>query len=244
MSNHRYKVLNGPAEKRLDEIADQSIDCCFTSPPPFGQGAGEGLGSYKSIMEYGGFLFTILSKCHAKLKNTGSLFLHMANQYDTQTGFMDSLPQEMVIALRRSGWHFMRELIWHRTEQLTNSFYKTWRNDVEHIYWFVKSSDYYFVNTICGGSSNIVHGDTCIVDAPVIFEPCKLCKGHDIIFPDVVIEKCILNTTPAGGIVLDPLCGLAATTGVVALNHGLRFIGIELDTEKAIQAIQRLKKVS
>ena len=40
----------------------------------------------------------------------------------------------------------------------------------------------------------------------------------------------MLSSTNEGDIVLDPFCG-SGTTGAVALRHGRRFIGIDMDTE-------------
>ena len=54
--------------------------------------------------------------------------------------------------------------------------------------------------------------------------------SHFATFPPTLIEPCILAGAPEGGIVLDPFSG-AGTTGMVALRHGRRFIGIELKSE-------------
>jgi DNA modification methylase len=40
----------------------------------------------------------------------------------------------------------------------------------------------------------------------------------------------MLAGCPEGGVVLDPFSG-AATTGIVAVQHGRRYIGIELNPE-------------
>ena len=41
------------------------------------------------------------------------------------------------------------------------------------------------------------------------------------------------------GVVLDPFCG-SGTTGVVALRHGWKFIGIELNGEYVAMAKRRI----
>ena len=55
-------------------------------------------------------------------------------------------------------------------------------------------------------------------------------KGHVCTFPEKLVEHCILPTTEKGDIILDPYLG-AGTTAIVALKHGRRFIGIEIDPE-------------
>jgi DNA modification methylase len=68
-------------------------------------------------------------------------------------------------------------------------------------------------------------------------------KGaHFATFPPDLIEPCILAGCPESGIVLDPFFG-AGTTGLVALQHGRNYIGIELNTEYIEIARQRLDGV-
>jgi DNA modification methylase len=56
-------------------------------------------------------------------------------------------------------------------------------------------------------------------------------KGsHVAVYPPKLIEPCILAGCPNGGIVLDPFSG-AGTTGVVAIQNGKQYIGIELNPE-------------
>ena len=54
--------------------------------------------------------------------------------------------------------------------------------------------------------------------------------GHVCTFPEKLVENCILPTTETGDTVLDPYLG-SGTTAVVAIKHGRRFIGIEIDPE-------------
>jgi len=66
-------------------------------------------------------------------------------------------------------------------------------------------------------------------------------KGaHFAVFPQKLIEPCVLAGCPKGGTVFDPFCG-AGTTGLVALDHGRNFIGIELNPEYADLAQKRIE---
>lgn len=65
-------------------------------------------------------------------------------------------------------------------------------------------------------------------------------KGaHFAVFPQKLVEPCILAGSPEGGTVLDPFTG-SGTTGVVAKKHGRNFIGIELNPEYRDMAIARI----
>ena len=56
-------------------------------------------------------------------------------------------------------------------------------------------------------------------------------KGaHFAVFPPDLIQPCILAGCPKDGIVLDPFFG-AGTTGLVAVQEGRNYIGIELNSE-------------
>ena len=65
-------------------------------------------------------------------------------------------------------------------------------------------------------------------------------EAHFATFPPKLIEPCILAGCPVDGIVLDPFCG-SGTTGMVALRHGRRFIGIELNAEYVDMAHRRIQ---
>jgi DNA modification methylase len=66
-------------------------------------------------------------------------------------------------------------------------------------------------------------------------------KGaHFATFPPELIEPCILAGTRPGDSVLDPFSG-AGTTGLVALQHGRRYIGIDINPEYHRLAMDRLQ---
>jgi DNA modification methylase len=65
-------------------------------------------------------------------------------------------------------------------------------------------------------------------------------KGaHFATFPPDLIEPCVLAGAPEGGLVLDPFTG-SGTTGMVAVKHGRRFVGCELNPEYAAMAEGRI----
>ncbi|OFZ54944.1 MAG: hypothetical protein A2428_02950 [Bdellovibrionales bacterium RIFOXYC1_FULL_54_43] len=64
--------------------------------------------------------------------------------------------------------------------------------------------------------------------------------AHFATFPPKLVEPCVLAGTPPGGLVLDPFAG-AGTTGLVALKHGRRFLGIELNPQYVELAKKRIE---
>ncbi|MCM1224964.1 MAG: site-specific DNA-methyltransferase, partial [Lachnospiraceae bacterium] len=65
---------------------------------------------------------------------------------------------------------------------------------------------------------------------------------HFAMFPEKLIEPCILAGSRAGGIVLDPFFG-SGTTGAVAKRLGREYIGIDLNERYCIKAQERIDKV-
>lgn len=65
-------------------------------------------------------------------------------------------------------------------------------------------------------------------------------EAHFATYPPDLIEPCILAGSNPGDKVLDPFFG-AGTTGLVAENHGRRYVGIELNLEYVQIAQKRLK---
>jgi DNA modification methylase len=68
-------------------------------------------------------------------------------------------------------------------------------------------------------------------------------EAHFAVFPEALVEPCILAGCPVGGTVLDPFLG-SGTTGLVAVRHGREWIGIELNPEYAKIAERRISEES
>jgi site-specific DNA-methyltransferase (adenine-specific) len=67
----------------------------------------------------------------------------------------------------------------------------------------------------------------------------KFRDAHFAVFPEQLIEPCILAGSSEGGIVLDPFFG-AGTVGLVSMKKGRKFIGIELNEDYCKIAIKRI----
>jgi site-specific DNA-methyltransferase (adenine-specific) len=67
----------------------------------------------------------------------------------------------------------------------------------------------------------------------------KFRDAHFAVFPEKLVELCVLAGSPPGGVVLDPFIG-SGTTAVVAQHLGRKFIGIEINPEYCRMARERL----
>lgn len=66
--------------------------------------------------------------------------------------------------------------------------------------------------------------------------------AHFAVFPEKLVEPCILAGCPTDGVVLDPFAG-SGTTGVVAKRLHRRFIGIEINPDYQKMAIARITTI-
>lgn len=60
--------------------------------------------------------------------------------------------------------------------------------------------------------------------------------------PKELLLRCILSSTNEGDIVLDPFCG-SGTTGLVAIEHNRKFIGIEVEENYLELTMNRLQQL-
>lgn len=70
----------------------------------------------------------------------------------------------------------------------------------------------------------------------------KFRDAHFAVFPEKLIEPCIIAGTPKGGVVLDPFFG-TGTTGYVARRLSRRYVGLEINDEYVDMAKKRLNTV-
>ena len=64
--------------------------------------------------------------------------------------------------------------------------------------------------------------------------------AHFATFPPKIIEPCVLAGSRPGDTILDPFNG-SGTTGIVALKHGRKYIGCEINPEYVALTMPRLE---
>lgn len=74
---------------------------------------------------------------------------------------------------------------------------------------------------------------------PLSSEPFR--GKHFAPMPTKLVEPCVLAGSAPGDLVLDPFCG-SGTVGVVALRHGRRFVGVDLQADYQPIARERIEE--
>ena len=221
----RFQLFEGDAYDVLDKLAPASADLVYTSPAPafYEKQRGETdpniLGTEQDTFRYMQHLLAILEKVIRVIKPKGSLWIQIAD-YHHCSGTVMMVPEQIALNLLQKGWLLISPIIWSRGDRAVNvggnnrRFLKDW----EYLYWFVRSSDYYF-NEDCGINR------TSVFDYPYVKpERSSFVSGYPVELVDIAIK----STCPENGTVLDPFAG-TGTTGVSALKNKRFFVGIEID---------------
>jgi len=168
------------------------------------------------------------------------------------------VPWRVALALQADGWWLRSDIIWHKP------------NCHEYIFLLAKSQRYYYDQDAIREPAVSDHpsGNGFKRPARLSYRDANGPRGNDhqwanvgglrnkrtvwtvatkpfkgahfAVFPPDLIRPCILAGCPEGGVVLDPFFG-AGTVGVVALEEGRHFIGIELNPEYCEMARERIK---
>lgn len=163
------------------------------------------------------------------------------------------------------GWVQRNEIIWHKTACIPFSGKDRFTVDFEPIYFFSKSQKYSFNQILeptktfdknlrdrdkgkcnntpgrsrmSGLNRNDYEKKNKRTTWSVAFEPQK--EKHFASYPTKLIEPMLLAGSSEGDIVLDPFSG-TGTTGLVALRHGRKYIGLELNPEYIEIAKRKIK---
>lgn len=173
------------------------------------------------------------------------------------------IPWMLAFALRDSGWYLRQDIIWAKGNPMPESVKDRCTKSHEYIFLFSKSKKYYFDNESIkepakypydkrgerndsrrGLSMNSINGNTGAYrnKRDVWFVNTKPCKeAHFAVFPDTLIEPCILVGCPENGIVIDPFIG-SGTTGMVSKRNNRNYIGIELNSDYIDIANRRIER--
>ena len=176
------------------------------------------------------------------------------------------IPWMLAFALRADGWYLRQDIIWHKPNPMPESVKDRCTKAHEYIFLLSKSKYYHYdheaikekaVGERWGGNTPINMDNTKDVDNQFsgLTRPRKMIydkrnkrsvwkvntkpyKGaHFAVFPEELIEPCILAGSEKGDIILDPFMG-SGTTAVTAKTHGRHYIGCELH-ERYAELIQK-----
>lgn len=142
--------LKGDASAVLGDLPSESIDCCMTSPPYWGQRSysGGGIGLEPRYQDYIRHLTSIFAMVRRTLKPTGSFWLNLGDAYSKKN--LLGLPWRVALALTdEQGWILRNSIVWNKVKGGPDNASDKLRNVHEMLFHFVKVARgyYYDVDT-------------------------------------------------------------------------------------------------
>jgi DNA modification methylase len=176
------------------------------------------------------------------------------------------IPWRLAFALQQDGWYIRQDIIWSKPNPMPESVRDRCTKSHEYVFLLTKRDKYFYDNEAIkepardwgtrdrtnGKYHNAGTGLTPHTGLTKSYEKknkrsvwvitTKPFKGaHFAVMPEDLAVPCILAGSEIGDTVLDPFAG-SGTTGVVALRHGRKFIGVELNPEYVKLAEERIMK--
>ena len=246
----------GDAVEMLQGLPPESVDLVFADPPYGLSNGGSTCHAGKRVSVNKGawdksrgveedfeFHSSWLEACRRVLKPDGGLWVSGTYHSIYACGF----------ALQRGGWHILNEICWYKPNAAPHLACRMFAHSHETLIWArkeKKSRHYFdyegmrdgrFPKDIIKQKSKQMRS-VWAIGTPSGWE--KQYGKHPTQKPFELLERIVLATSEEGDTILDPFCG-SATTGVAALLHGRKFIGIDSEREYLEQfAVPRLKDVA
>ena len=243
----------------LGALPEESVDLIFADPPyNLSNGGGTCYAGRRTSVNKGDwdrsrgvradfdFHQDWLAACRRVLKPDGSLWVSGTYHGIYSCGF----------ALQEQGWHLINDICWFKTNAAPNLACRMFTASHETLLWVRKDKqakhcfNYQFVKTANWDDDFIKKPNRQMRSVWAINSPGNAEKRygkHPTQKPEALLERIILACSQEEELVLDPFCG-SATTGVVALRHHRKFIGIDAERRylqgMAIPRIQDVLRLS
>lgn len=207
-------------------------------------------------------LANVIEKGKSHSRNSRMLKKHGYKNKD-----LIGIPWRVAFALQADGWWLRQDIIWHKPNPMPESVTDRCTKAHEYVFLLTKSARYYYdaeaikekaspdqvlrdrdttkLNNTPGRTKmgGLVKNDYELRNRRSVWtietHPYK--EAHFAVFPEKLIEPCILAGCPKGGIVYDPFMG-SGTVAKVALRSYRKFIGSELNAEYVKIANNRIRK--
>lgn len=132
--NFKNQILLGDCEQILREIPDNSVDLIFTSPPY----ADQRKSTYGGVKpdEYVDWFLPKAKEFYRVLKPTGTFVLNIKER--VVNGERHTYVIELILELRKQGWLWTEEFIWHKKNSYPGKWPNRFRDNWERLLQFNK----------------------------------------------------------------------------------------------------------
>lgn len=245
-----FVLYQSDALKLLDQLPENSVDMIFADPPYLLSNGGFTVHAGKRVSVNKGdwdksngvkkdfeFHLAWIEACKRVLKPKGTIWISGTYHSIYQCGF----------ALQGAGYHMLNDISWYKPNASPNLSCRFFTASHETLLWarkdkkskhtfnyeWMKDKEWPgdFFKKQNKQMRSVWHipdsDDVWVIKTPKPEE--KIFGKHPTQKPLDLLRRIILASTNEGDIVLDPFTG-SSTTGIAAIEHSRRFIGV--DTEK------------
>lgn len=149
------------------------------------------------------------------------------------------IPWRTALALQSDGWLLRSDIIWHKVNVLPESVKDRPTKAHEYIFLLAKQPNYYYDYEAIKEPAVSKKGASRNKRSVWTIPTAHYKGAHFAVYPTTLVESCLLAGSAEDDTVLDPFVG-SGTTGIVALQHKRKFVGIEINPTYAEMARQRI----
>jgi site-specific DNA-methyltransferase (cytosine-N4-specific) len=256
-------LIVGDTKNILSKLPAEIFQTCITSPPYWGlrnYNIKGQIGLETTVDDYIKNLTDVFKEVYRVVRGDGTLWLNIGDSYTsggrtwrapdkknpiramtvrppTPEGLKSKdligIPWRIAFALQSAGWFLRTDIIWNKPNCQPESVKDRPTRSHEHVFLFSKNEKYFYDNLALRGPNN--RNLRTVWDINTL--PLK--HAHFATFPPSLVEPCISLGSRENDLILDPFIG-SGTTGIVAIKHKRRFLGIELNPDYAGIAAKRL----
>jgi len=233
-------LYQGDCVAVLDSLPEKSVDMIFADPPYNLSNDGYTVHAGKRVSVNKGewdrshgieadfeFHMSWIAACRRVLKDSGTIWISGTYHSIFACGH----------ALNLQEFRVLNDIAWYKPNAAPNLGRRMFTASHETIIWASKSKkskhtfnydamrEGDFPKDIIKNPGKQMRSVWSIV-TPAAWE--KRHGKHPTQKPEALLDRIVRSSTNPGDVILDPFCG-SATTGVVALREGRKFIGIDMD---------------
>jgi len=270
-SSEGVQLIVGDARRTLQHFDEHYFQTCITSPPYWSlrdYGIDGQIGAEESVEDYISDLVAIFREVKRTLKDDGTLWLNIGDSYTsgnrtwrapdkknpgramsfrppTPAGLkpkdLIGLPWRLAFALQQDGWYLRSDIIWYKPNCQPESVKDRPTRSHEYLFLFSKSEDYYYdgeavKEQAANGSSSRNRRSVWSINTR------GFQGAHFAVFPPELVRLCMLAGSSPHTVVLDPFLG-TGTVAEVAIEYDRQCVGVELNSDYAKMALERLSNV-
>ena len=257
-----HTFLCGDAAAILRTLPVEYFNCCITSPPYWDtrySGRITKIGGEIDHRDYIRTLVNLFREVRRTLTPTGTFWLIVGDTYagehsswwemynkkspedpgprkELQQGFkhkdLMGIPWRLAMALQDDGWYLRSDIVWSIPNNPLEPVRDRPSRGHDYVFLFTKSEQYdYNSQNAKSAAGRTVWEFPTILNPPI---------GYAV-FPEKLVERCMLAGSRKGDVVLDPFSG-SGTVGTVAKHLKRRSVGIELDPDYVAVAEKRIRE--